>query len=216
MYEQLKFIKDRVPKEILKMKPEDICIEYQKTKNDALLCAMFSKVFDSIYSLSKKYTTVDTEDIVSNALTCLNDVMLNFDVTQKIKFDTYFSRCFERVMYAVFKPQMCKKRIPKSECVSMQEPQLNSTSIGNAARETTIECILEDPKATDSYINIEILELLRNLTPKKHVNKIFMMLYEGYTVEQIRNTMPKYSESTIRNIIFQYKKDLRMALNARD
>ena len=212
MYEQLKFIKARVPHDVLRLSTEDICLKYQETHNDIYLCAMFSKVFDCVYSVSKKYTTVDTEDIVSNALTCLQDVMQSFDVTQKIKFDTYFSRCFERVMYAVFKPQLCKKRIPRAEITSMQETVLSSSS-GDRDRESTLEATLESPKSVDAYVEIEIKEMLRNLTPKKHVNKIFLMLYEGYSVAQIRDTMPRYSESTIRNLIFQYKPEVLRALS---
>lgn len=220
MYDQLKYVKSCVPREILKMKPEDICRAYQETNDDKYIFAMFSKVFDSIYTISNKYRTVDTEDIVSNALTCLADVMSKFDCNQKVKFDTWFSRCFERVMYAVFKPQLCKKRIPKDEIISMDgtKTQLRSyeaplTKSGGAL-DDNVECYLPDTKAADSYINIELREMLKNLTPKQHVNDIFAMLYEGYDIHQIQSKLHNYSESTIRNIIFNYKKQVRDCINA--
>lgn len=218
MYDQLKYIKSCVPRELLKMKPEDICRAYQETNDDKYIFAMFSKVFDSIYTISNKYRTVDTEDIVSNALTCLADVMSKFDYNQKVKFDTWFSRCFERIMYAVFKPQLCKKRIPRDELIMMSAPRTElgdrsmSISVGN--KEATVEDCLEDHRITDTYIDIELREMLRNLTPKQHVNDIFVMLYEGYDIHQIQSKLHNYSESTIRNIIFNYKKQVRDCINA--
>lgn len=218
MYDQLKYIKSCIPKELLKMKPEDICRAYQETNDDKYIFAMFSKVFDSIYTISNKYRTVDTEDIVSNALTCLADVMSKFDCNQKVKFDTWFSRCFERIMYAVFKPQLCKKRIPKDVLVSMQAGKVfmgKSEDFGNdASKDAHVEDCIEDEKAADTYIDIELREMLRNLTPKQHVNDIFVMLYEGYDIHQIQSKLHNYSESTIRNIIFNYKKQVRDCINA--
>ena len=218
MYDQLKYVKSCVPRELLRMKPEEICKAYQETKDDVYIFAMFSKVFDSIYSISGKYRTVDTEDIVSNALTCLADVMSKFDFTQKVKFDTWFSRCFERVMYAVFKPQLCKKRIPYEEQILFSAPrtelgtQVMSISAGNP--EARVEDVLEDRKAEDLYVNIELTEMLRNLTPKQHINDIFVMLYEGFDIRQINERMPNYSESTIRNIIYKYKHQVRECVEA--
>lgn len=218
LYLQLKYIKSCIPRELLKMKPEAICKAYQETKNDQYIFAMFSKVFDSIFTISKKYATIDTEDVVSNALTCLADVMIKFDCEQKVKFDTWFSRCFERIMYAVFKPQLCKKRIPRDELIMFSSPRTElgdrSMSISVGGKEATVEDCLEDTRLSDTYINIELTEMLRNLTPKQYVNDIFVMLYEGYDVHQIRETMPRYSESTIRNIIYKYKNEVRECINA--
>ena len=218
MYDHLKYVKSCVPRELLKMKPEDICRAYQETNDDKYIFAMFSKVFDSIYTISNKYRTVDTEDIVSNALTCLADVMSKFDYNQKGKFDTWFSRCFERIMYAVFKPQLCKKRIPRDELIMLSAPRTElgdrSMSISAGNKEATVEDCLEDHRITDTYIDIELREMLRNLTPKQHVNDIFVMLYEGYDIHQIQSKLHNYSESTIRNIIFNYKKQVRDCINA--
>jgi DNA-directed RNA polymerase specialized sigma24 family protein len=204
----------------MKLKPEEICQKYQETKQDVYIFVMFSKVFDSIYSISGKYRTVDTTDIVSNALTCLADVMTKFDCTQKVKFDTWFSRCFERVMYAVFKPQLCKKRIPEGTCISMDDSKntlMNyeaSISRTGGSPDAVVADYLCDEKASDSFINVDLVHMLQHLTPKKHVNDIFVMLYEGYNVKQINAKMPNYSESTIRNIIYNYKHEVRKCIEA--
>ena len=220
LYEQLRYTKSVIPHELLKMKPEAICAAYQETKNDQYIFAMFCKVFDSIFSSAKKYRTLDAEDVISNALTCLQDVMIHFDCNQKVKFDTWFSRCFERILYAIFKPQLCKKRIPRDELVSMEATKGDlrsyeapfTKSAGNP--EALVLDYIPDEKSSDTYINIELTEMLKNLTPKQHVNDIFVMLYEGYDIHQIKERMPKYSESTIRNIIFKYKKQVRECVDA--
>ena len=87
-------------------------------------------------------------------------------------------------------------------------------SISVGGKEATVEDCLEDTRLSDTYINVELTEMLRNLTPKQYVNDIFVMLYEGYDVHQIRETMPRYSESTIRNIIYKYKNEVRECINA--
>lgn len=177
MQNTVKYLKQFVTLEMMKTSLEDLAKAYQLTYDERLISALFIKLMPTTKLITSKYTSVTAEESVSFILQLITDIASSFDVEQKTKFTTYYSRCLERLMYGLLKPHLYQKRVCPTEEISFDEPAYKS---GVNASNATVADVTPD-RQHDSYSrDLELFDSLHN-TFDKQTAEILICIAQGYS-----------------------------------
>lgn len=177
MQNTVKYLKQFVTPEMMKTSLEDLAKAYQLTYDERLISALFIKLMPTTKLITSKYTSVTAEESVSFILQLITDIASSFDVEQKTKFTTYYSRCLERLMYGLLKPHLYQKRVCPTEEISFDEPAYKS---GVNASNATVADVTPD-RQHDSYSrDLELFDSLHN-TFDKQTAEILVCIAQGYS-----------------------------------
>jgi len=193
-----------------------------KAKTDRqALSQLYDQMQRSIYSICSKYTCngYEQEDFTQECANILQDIVMSFDETKNIKFNTYMTNCMKNLLNDIIKSANAKKRKSDNNLsldapiITGEDGEENETLIDRipSGQLSPEDIVIKDEEA--KFVNETISQCLDEIEQQIVELWKLKMSYEEIAEKISHSTGKSYSAKTIDNKFQQIKKKLRKYIN---
>lgn len=190
MYSTVKMFSQYVVSEKLNEPLESLAIEYQGNHSQAVFATAFYKLYKLVVVTSQQFFGLTQQDIASWSVEKLDYCLNHYDITNNVKFSTYYCEIMKR------------KFKEETKALSMQKRKAMFVS---DSYEKLVEDKYDEPGELGiEYIDTTLLDLEMNKSLTERERKFCYLVVNNYSSLEIAKTLG-VSQMTLTNI----KKQIR-------